>query len=780
MGNTKYDIEKFSGENDFGLWRIKMEAILIQQGCAEAIKGEEKMSSSLTQKEKTNMIEKARSAIILCLGDKALREVAREKTAAAMWLKLESLYMTKSLAHRLCLKQRLYSFKMTETKSIVDQLAEFNKILDDLENIEVQLEDEDKALLLLNSLPRNYEHFKDAILYGKEQDITLDEVQTSIRTKELQRQQDNKTDDNGESLNVSRGRSEKKGQSQKGKKARSKSKIGDRSKFKCFYCHKVGHFKKNCPERNRDQKSSADSADIAAISDGYESADVLVVTTSQTQKDWVMDSGCSYHMCPKKDYFETLKLKEGGTVLLGDDHPCQVQGIGTVRLKMFDNREYILKDVRYVPDLKRNLISISMFDSLGYATKTQHGVLKILNGSLVIAKGNKDKNNGLFVLDGSTVMAHASIARNDIDKTKLWHLRLGHVSERGLIELEKQNLLKGDKLDKLEFCEHCVLGKSHRVKFGTGIHVSSRPFEYVHADLWGPSRVKTLGGGSYFLTIIDDFTRRVWLYVLKDKTETYKKFRDWYTLIQNQLETKLKVLRTDNGLEFLSEQFAEFCRNQGIKRHRTVPHTPQQNGLAERMNRTILERVRCMLLGSGLSKKFWGEAATTAAYLINRCPSSALNNKTPMEAWHGKPVDYSNLRVFGSLAYAHVKEGKLEPRAVKCVFIGYPDGVKGYKLWKLEKGGGKCIISRDVTFDETKLGILEEQQMEESSSKDHVQFEVESSTHSSEINQTENYEEITDGASSSGEVARNQDISSYQLVRDIIEQCFTTGEKISL
>nr|KYP64657.1 Retrovirus-related Pol polyprotein from transposon TNT 1-94 [Cajanus cajan] len=259
-----------------------------------------------------------------------------------------------------------------------------------------------------------------------------------------------------------------------------------------------------------------------------------------------MDSGCSYHMCPKKDYFETLKFKEGGTVLLGDDHPCQVQGIGTVRLKMFDNREYILKDVRYVPDLKRNLISISMFDSLGYATKTQHGVLKILNGSLVIAKGNKDKNNGLFVLDGSTVMAHASIARNDIDKTKLWHLRLGHVSERGLIEL---------------FCEHCVLGKSHKVKFGTGIHVSSRPFEYVHADLWGPSRVKTPGGGSYFLTIVDDFTRRMWLYVLKDKTETYKKFKDWNTLIQNQLETKLKILRTDNGLEFLSEQFAEFCRN---------------------------------------------------------------------------------------------------------------------------------------------------------------------------------------------------------------------------
>ena len=137
MGSTKYDIDKFSRENDFDLWKIKMEAILIQQGCAEAIKGEERMSASLSQKEKTDMIEKARSAIILCLGDKALREVARERIAVTMWIKLESLYMTKSLAHRLCLKQQLYSFKMTETRSIVEQLAKSNKIIDDLENIEV-------------------------------------------------------------------------------------------------------------------------------------------------------------------------------------------------------------------------------------------------------------------------------------------------------------------------------------------------------------------------------------------------------------------------------------------------------------------------------------------------------------------------------------------------------------------------------------------------------------------------------------------------------------------
>ena len=126
---TKFDIEKFTGANDFELWKIKMEAILIQQGCLEALEGEMNMSSSLTPAEKTSMVNRARSAIILCLGDKTLREVAKERTAAGMWAKLESLYMTKSLAHRLCLKQQLYSFKMVESRSIEEQLADSKRSL---------------------------------------------------------------------------------------------------------------------------------------------------------------------------------------------------------------------------------------------------------------------------------------------------------------------------------------------------------------------------------------------------------------------------------------------------------------------------------------------------------------------------------------------------------------------------------------------------------------------------------------------------------------------------
>ena len=153
------------------------------------------------------------------------------------------------------------------------------------------------------------------------------------------------------------------------------------------------------------------------------------------------------------------------------------------------------------------------------------------------------------------------------------------------------------------------------------------------------------------------------------------------------------------GLNSYQMILIHFCQKEGIATHRTVRYTPQQNGLAERMNRTILERVRCMLSSLGLSKVFWVEAVETVVHLISRSPSSALQFKTPQEKWTGKAVDYQHLKVFGCTAYVHTKTDKLEPRAVKCIFLGYPKGVKGYKLWIKTQGKEKCIISKYVTFN---------------------------------------------------------------------------------
>lgn len=154
-------------------------------------------------------------------------------------------------------------------------------------------------------------------------------------------------------------------------------------------------------------------------------------------------------------------------------------------------------------------------------------------------------------------------------------------------------------------------------------------------------------------------------------------------------------------MEFCSTEFNNYCKEEGIARQYTVRNTPQQNGVAERMNRTLLERARCLLSNAGLGRNFWAEAVNTACYLINRSPSTAIELKTPIQVWSDKPADYSILRIFGCNAYYHVNEGKLVPRSKKGLFMGYGDGVKGYRIWSPSEK--KVILSRDVIFDESPM-----------------------------------------------------------------------------
>lgn len=281
------------------------------------------------------------------------------------------------------------------------------------------------------------------------------------------------------------------------------------------------------------------------------------------------------------------------------------------------------------------------------------------------------------------------------------------------------------------------------------------------------------------MSIMDDYSRKLWLYILKDKTETevMSKFSGWLNEVENEKSLKLKCLRTDNGLEFVSGEMTELCKEKGIKRHKTVPGTPQQNGVIERMNRTILNKIRCMLFDVGMSKKFWGEAAVTAAYLINRSPSSVLNGKTPDELWYGRAPNYSHLRVFGCRAYAHIRQDKLEPRALKCVMLGYPQGVKGYKLWCTEPEMGKVIISRSVVFNETQMPYLEP-----ASSSSGVQLSGEDDSmvqvgdllqRNAEVTRlggvgAENLDSESDNedVSHQEEETEPEDLSNYQLARD--------------
>ena len=261
------------------------------------------------------------------------------------------------------------------------------------------------------------------------------------------------------------------------------------------------------------------------------------------------------------------------------------------------------------------------------------------------------------------------------------------------------------------FCEPCVKGKTHRLPFQSSpTKRADHPLELIHSDVCGKIGAKSLGGGEYFVTFIDDHTRYAWVYILQHKSEVFQRFQEWKALVEKSSGRKIKIFRSDNGGEYTSSEFASYLTKEGIKHELTIPHTPQQNGVAERLNRTLIESVRTMLADSKLPHRFWAEALATSVYLRNRSPTKAVEAMTPYEAWSGTKPDVSFLRVFGCSAYAHIPKAerrKLDSKARKCVMLGYGTSQKGYRLYDIEQM--KVMHSRDVVLDETFMpGIQKE------------------------------------------------------------------------
>jgi hypothetical protein len=231
--------------------------------------------------------------------------------------------------------------------------------------------------------------------------------------------------------------------------------------------------------------------------------------------------------------------------------------------------------------------------------------------------------------------------------------------------------------------------------------------------------VRSLGGSLYYVTFIDDYSRKTWLYLLKSKDEVFNKFQKFKAEIENLTNKKIKTLRTDNGGEYTLKEFVAFCELAGIRRELIVPHNPQRNGVAERKNRYIEETVKALLKDQDLSMFLWGEVAMTAIYVQNRSPHRILKDMTPEEAFSGKKPNVENLRIFGCPVYSHIpkdKKNKLELSGKNGIFVGYSDSSKAYIIYIPEQH--KIEVSRDVMFNERMAfrksieEIIEEEEIE--------------------------------------------------------------------
>nr|KYP32301.1 Retrovirus-related Pol polyprotein from transposon TNT 1-94 [Cajanus cajan] len=630
---------------------------------------------------------KAMSAIILSLSRNVAYHVKGAKSTKEVLQTLADMYEKPSAMNKVMLMKKLFKLQMEERKSVADHLNDFNQLTTQLASVNIEFDDEVKALILLSSLPDSWDVVVTSVSTssGKEK-MKFDNIRDMMLNEETRRNQAGGS--SGSALHTeSRGRPDTRG------KFRGRSKSKGRNKGKkemvCWNCEKPGHMKSECRAPKKEKEGRTANAAIE------ETVDALLLSVSSSSDDWVMDSGASFHSCSRRDIMEPYTTGDFGMVYLADNKPLKIVGKGDVRIKYANGSCWTLRDVRHIPGLKRNLISVGQLDSDGFHIMFGDGKWKVSKGAMTLARGLK--SGTLYMAGGSNPNIPFAGAVSQAD---LWHNRLGHMSEKGMSVLKSIGRLPELKSVDVGLCEHCVLGKQKRVSFmTTGRTPKMKKLELVHTDLWGPAPVISLGGSTYYMTFVDDCTRKVWVYFLKRKSDAFDTFRRWRALVENETGLQVKCLRSDNGGEYNSEAIKEYCADRGIRMQKTIPGTPQQNGVAERMNRTLNERARCMRLKSGLPKMFWAEAVSTAAFLINRGPSVPLNNRIPEEVWSGKEVDLSFLRTFGCLAYVlNDDRTKLDAKSIKCTFIGYGTDEFGYKFW--DDLNRKIIRSRNVVFDE--------------------------------------------------------------------------------
>jgi len=359
------------------------------------------------------------------------------------------------------------------------------------------------------------------------------------------------------------------------------------------------------------------------------------------------------------------------------------------------------KNVFVSPKLSTSLISV------GQLVDNNCDVNFSRNGCLV-----QDQVSGTIIAKGPKVgrlfPIHFSIPRvlalaSTTTKNEVWHKRLGHPNSIVLSHLSNSGLLGNkNQFSVASFdCSTCKLGKSKTLPFPNFGSRAAKCFDVIHSDVWGISPVISHAHFKYFVTFIDDYSRFTWVYFLRSKSEVFFIFKKFLAYVETQFSKCIKILRSDSGGEYMSYEFNNFLLEKGIISQRSCPYTPQQNGVAERKNRHLLDVTRTLLIESSVPSKYWVEALSTAVYLINRLPSKVLNLESPYYCLFHKHPSYHSFHTFGCVCFVHLppfQRNKLSVQSIKCAFMGYSTSQKGFICY--DPSSNKFRVSRNVIFFE--------------------------------------------------------------------------------
>jgi hypothetical protein len=683
------------------------------------------------QEETKQKSKKAYGLILFSLSKEQLRLFVDipQGDAYELWRSIVEKYERDTVASKADTIHALYECKMSSSESFDIYVSRMKLLVSRLRDMGEQYSDAQMLYTLFKGLPMEYDPTIQALRVQKELTFAdackhIRDCQESIKQKET------------EVVASAHYFANKEKQQQQQKK-----KFNQETR-KCFKCGKIGHVIRHCKLNKEQQNSSTSTATGGSAGEkkkgitlfaGQEQeassgTAVAAVKDEDISSGWILDSGATHHLTHDKScMFEVKKLREEEyiTLTVANGQKVQLKEMGKVKFtEKWSKEEITINEVYYAPTITANLISVSKL--------TEHNnTVQLGKTEAVISMNNErllsiPRMGRLYVLEvektDESEQATSLLSATE-QKTSLmdWHHRLGHLSESGLKKLINFSSVDGidlvitEESIKSHTCEGCIYGKAHRESFGKHVNAKYQAKEIldrVHSDIYGPINitkngdiVDSINNGKYLLTIVDEKSRKIWGFILQYKSESENCIIDWCNQVMTETGKSIKEFHSDDGGEYRSTRLQKYFAEKGIRRSITNRGTPQHNGIAERVNRTINEMATAMLNHSKLSQVFWPEAMITAIYIRNRCVSGKTGvntKKVPEEIWFKQKPNVKNMRVFGCNAFIHIpkvdRDSKVSDKAKPGIFLGY-DAIKlGYKIYSiLDK---KIIVSRDVTFNE--------------------------------------------------------------------------------